>query len=424
MNNSNRPRTAIHAIPSTEGCMALGTGLKRFAGTVRVGDILLVLGSITALVDVPGAGLSFSRTASTAIRFIIAICCVISFFFGCKFTRNHGRYSDANKAVFAFTLLIVIQGAFSQTSPGAAVLNGLLILLACLVPLRLSERYNAKVILSMYYWPLLIMVAVIDAYCIVTGGQGVLMREDSWVATSYFLVGNKFTLSYLNMLVYGIFIYRHCTSVPALIGCFFGVYICSLARCTTGYVSFLIMGLTVLFMRLLKPVLVHRRTIPILVVAFAVVACSATWVLSMPVVQMITVDVLGKSSDLTGRLNIYSHLLKWFSLHPIFGFGSQGALGRFVEAESGYADCQEGFFQIILTNGIIGGILFLLIISIFQKRVSFVDRHSIGLYAFLLAMAIASLVEINLGAIFFLGLSLLYVATLPEEMFVADTDDK
>jgi len=186
---------------------------------------------------------------------------------------------------------------------------------------------------------------------------------------------------------------------------------CAIAKCSTGVIC---VGIILLLIG--KPSVGARGAngkwlVPALIVAMAVVAIAGTWVMTLPVVQSFTVGVLGKTGDYSGRLPIYGQIPGWFLENPIFGYGSTSAANAVVVLNNGATDCQEGLFQILLANGLVGAIVFLALCLVALDGYSKTDKRARGIYAYLVSMALASLVEINLGSFFLLGLSLMSVTS-------------
>ena len=118
-------------------------------------------------------------------------------------------------------------------------------------------------------------------------------------------------------------------------------------------------------------------------------------------------NVLGESSDLTGRIFIYPVLIGLFIKRPLLGYLTANGANQAVIGACGAADAQEGLFHILLTNGLIGAVLFLITEYVSIGRIHYMGRREHGLYAFVVAMTVCSVVEINLGLPFIFGLSLL-----------------
>lgn len=389
---------------SSDNNAQCGMGLKYWLTTVDLGDVFLLTALTFSLFNYGTVWSGLTGGQLIASRLALTLVCVLPL---PLFILSH-RLSKLEIVVLAYSLLLMIQGIFAQ-NPGNAVLQGAIVLTTFYTPLRFVERYGIQPLLAYFFWAFLLVTMVMDIFAVKTGGKGVLTQESLYVWSSNYLFGSKFMLSYINMLFFGLFIYRFPFFPAVVVMAAFCIYCCSLAACSTGVIGLLLMLSVYICFRTVKVFIANKWTIAACIVAMAFISIAAAGLMQLPAVQEFTVGVLGESSDFSGRLEIYPHLLKLWLASPVIGFGSSNDANTIMLSSIGAPNTQEGFFQILFSNGLIGGILFLAICIFATSEASNLSKRDGGVYAFVLAMAICSLVEINLTALFFLGLSLVNV---------------
>lgn len=380
--------------------------------TVSLGDIALVALLVVALFNYATVWTGLSGAQLVAVRLACLVPCLFNFVF--KFPRKKLR--DLDVAVFLYAALRVAQGLFAM-NPGFSVLVGLLSLLVFTVPSFFSEKYGSEKLLSLLFWLFLAVTVSMDCFSFATHGNGFLVQESEWVSSSYYIFGNKFLLAYVNMLFYGLCIYkfRHIgINIAVAVLCIFA---CSSADCSTGIVGILTTLVVSLFYKPLKHIIARPWFVCVLIVLMAVVAIVATGLFQLPAANFFITTVLGRDSDLTGRLGIYPYLMSLWLKAPIFGYGSDGSANFILMTTISAVDTQEGLFQILFSNGLIGALLFLAICYFSMRNISVLDKRGVGIYAFVISMALCSLVEINLSGFFLFGVSLVYVMTSDSARF-------
>ncbi len=124
-------------------------------------------------------------------------------------------------------------------------------------------------------------------------------------------------------------------------------------------------------------------------------------------VNSFVVNVLHRSINLSGRMNIYGrYILPVISQKPLFGYGYSNDAMKVASIY--YTNAQNGLLQHILKYGIIGGIV-LIIFILYCFRQSKQSYISDGALMMVYSMFIAGIVEVSYNWTLFLGLSLLAV---------------
>lgn len=374
-----------------------------YLSVVELGDLIAFILLIVAMFSFGTSWNGLSGGDLTLIRLACAFTSVCI-----TLPKAYKQKVTVNKAILLYSSLIIVGGFVCSCGQAGAALQGLLCLGLFLQPLVFSQKYGVNNLISLLTASLSVCVLVMDIFSLATNGDGFLVAENEYVFSNNYYLGNKFVLSYANMLLLALISYRYSSMVPFITFGIFSVLICFISKCSTGVIgSLLILCYT------LWPVRGNNAgsifTVPFLIVAMALVAVAGTWLMTLPIVQSFTVGLLGETADFSGRLPIYSQILGWVMKAPIFGYGSSLAANNIVVFYNGAADCQEGLFQIIMSNGFLGAALFLYVCFISLKNLRDASSRVRGIHSYLIAMAFASLVEINLGSFFLLGLSILNV---------------
>lgn len=383
------------------------SGIKAALCEVKLGDFFVLLGSVLMIFSYGAPWTGLTGAQLVMVRMSIAAICIVALLF--KMSRS--TVPNLGRLFLAYSVLLMALGALSPVSPGNGVLQGMVAGLMFFAPAYYARKYGVEMLLRTLFWVFLFIVAIMDAFSFVTGGQGVLTRENEWVFSSNYIFGGKFTFSYTNMLFFALAANRFGNSAALVVCGAVGISGCALAECSTGIVGICVMAITIAFRHALRPMIGAKWTIPAVIVAMALIAVTAPEVMQLPIIQHLAVNFLGESADFTGRMTIYPHLIDLWMEHPLFGYGSYGAANTAVMSACNAPDAQEGLFHILLANGAAGGFLFLAICAVGLLKTKRLESRGIAMYAFLFAMAICSLVEINLGPLFLLGVTLVWLMT-------------
>lgn len=369
--------------------------------TVELGDMAAVLLMVAAMHPYGTAWNSLASGQITILRLFAALLCLAIVLFK---SSNHRR--DAVEILAAaYAALIIVQGLMSSGGQAGSVAQGLLVFLVFAVPSYFIDKYGVAALIQLLFALFGVSVVVMDLFAFATGGKGFLVVEDAYTYSSNYYFGNKFVLSYANMFLLALGGYKFKSGIRTALLAVVAFSACAISECSTGVIGIVVMCLFIFWP--FKRKVGCGWLVPVLIVAMALIAVVGTYIMELPAVQSFTVGVLGETPDFSGRLPIYSQIPGWFFESPIFGYGSSAAANAVVRLNNGAADCQVGLFQILLSNGLIGGLLFLSICFASLAGVSETRANAWGIYSYLIAMALASLVEINLGPFFLLGLSLM-----------------
>lgn len=211
-----------------------------------------------------------------------------------------------------------------------------------------------------------------------------------------FLVGNKFHVSYNHML----FLFLFCTLFLTtkkynkwitfmfiLTAC-----ICFFVNCRTA-----MLGTAVAFMVYKAPDKVFKKLDTKSAVLFAVVLCAMfvffSQIAEFPTVKYFITEFLRRDVTLTGRQQIFEVLPKVIRRKPWLGYGSSSGI---MSHYTGAYDAQNGFFDLVVSNGIPSAVLYIiLLVSMVKKSVAASSKILLGgIYAYI----VMSMVEITYGS--------------------------
>lgn len=377
-----------------------------WAQTVSLSDIALVVLLVASLFNYATVWTGLSLAQLSAVRLACLIPCLVNAIF--RILLKGTKALDV--VVYLYAALRVIQGLFAM-NPGNSVLIGLLSLFVFTVLSYFSEKYGSVKLVSLLFWLFLVVTVSMDVFTFTTHGNGFLVRESEWATSSYYIFGNKFLLAYVNMLFFGLCVYKFHSIWATVAIAAFCISACSSADCSTGIVGILTMLAVIMLYRPLKPIITRPWFVCVLIILMGIVTIIATSIFQLPAANFFITTVLGRDSDLTGRLGIYPYLMEYWLKAPLFGYGSDGSANYVLMTSISAVNTQEGLFQILFSNGLIGALLFLSICFFSMKKISYLDEREVGIYAFVISMSFCSLVEINLSELFLFGVSLISVMT-------------
>ncbi len=234
------------------------------------------------------------------------------------------------------------------------------------------------------------------------------VEDNTMVAPFVAMMGGKFSLSYKHVawtLLYALkrtpikklhsFSYYKSLGIWAHVLVSFMISI--LAQCTTAMLGVLfVMLLLASRKRLMKLILKPVNLIIILLVVDSFFIFSMTLVQNQ-YVQYFLVDVLGKDSSLTGRIDIYEQVYQVLALTPFWGFGP-GNSWRVTRLLIDAANTQNGLLELYITYGSLYVISFFVILYVLISKVQLKYlAYPIMLYVYFLVFI--SCVEVSLGGL-------------------------
>ena len=208
-----------------------------------------------------------------------------------------------------------------------------------------------------------------------------------------FLMGNKFSASYNHM----IFLLTICIlwgKSPRVRKCLPFLFaavclICHYMDCNTAVIGTAVFFLIVHAPKKMLRLLGQKKTVLALIVLCALFIYFDS-IIQIPFVKHLVTEILRRDVTLTGRKQIYEIIPKVIRAHPWIGYGSSADV---ISRYTGAFNVQNGFFDLVVQNGIPSALLYIItLVSLIRRESSWEWRCLLGLiYGFL----IMSTVEIT-----------------------------
>lgn len=340
-------------------------GLIGIARRVEIKDLLIVIASMLAMFNYGSSWTGLTGSQLTTLRLLIAL-------FACAlvcFRVSWGELAHFEKSGLVYCGLVFVEGLFGKVSPGSAWVEGMVGALLFIVPSELRRKYGNELSGTTICLVACLLICVADVFAVATGGKGVVTQDNEYLFSSNYIIGSKFLLSYMNMLCFAFIYWKIPSAITLVVFGSISFWISALVGCSTGVTGTVIMIIMILLSYPVRALPTHRLFLPILTVVLAIVAVAFTGLLTWGPFGRFITNVLGESSDLTGRIFIYPVLIGLFVNRPLFGYLTANGANQAVIGACGSADAQEGLFHILLTNGLIGVVLFLIMEYVSIERI-------------------------------------------------------
>lgn len=324
-------------------------------------------------------------------------------------------FKKLNIAIMVFVLTVLLSGIhgqlyFSRYSWHVNYLSSILLALQIFVLFFYIEYVIStnKMIkaLNSILGLLIIYISIADAY-IITHLSSII--DDS---SQFFLVGNKFQVSYLHLMLLAFYFSKfQKKNIVLIFLLFLSVFISYSVYCSTGVIGSVLICVLILLQNRIGFLLYSPYFICIAMIASGFFVVFVDLILAYSWFQQI-LELLGENSTLTGRTAIYAQVFDLVYQSPWFGYGN-GNGSTLVDDYVGFGNTQNGIIENIINWGICGVTsLFILIITLLES----VQRsHKNWAVLSLLYVFIAmSLVEITMGINFIFIMSIyLLVSNMP-----------
>lgn len=238
-------------------------------------------------------------------------------------------------------------------------------------------------------------------YLVISDLQFLIFGEAT--GTEGYLVGNKFSLSYMHILCYVLYkmtenmeCIKRRTIDRALVILTFIISI--LTECTTALIGILAIVLALQLQNSkLSRLLYNGYTYAVILFSGVLFMFCYSYVLDVPIIQDIIVNVLHEDLTLTGRTGIYDLMLSVLPARPLWGFGVGNSHWVLVYL-FGIANAQNGLVNLYIEEGLVGVTLYLFVFaSIFSYTKKYVPRNfSFPLMCYVAVFFFMGLVEITI----------------------------
>ena len=293
-----------------------------------------------------------------------------------------------------------------------------------------AETGRGDFVIRFLFWYVLILVVATD-FLLLT--KLMVFRNGNHVT---YLVGNKFTVSYLHMDLLALWFVKNngkyhfwqkSKVLAILMACIIlavSVYI----DCITGLLGCIV--LMWLFASLDTPFqkkllrLNSPGLLSLLLLASVIFPFVAQNIVSIPFVQTFLEDVLGRSSTLTGRINIFEVFIRRMEGNWLWGFGF-GNGNAIAQAIFGYANAQNAVLNWVMQAGVLaaGGLLGLIVMVFRQLSKASETAEIMPLVALIYVYVIMGAVETTFSMAFLLWIAVLFMR-INETKETADEEDE
>lgn len=247
---------------------------------------------------------------------------------------------------------------------------------------------------------LLVICAINDILMIIMPGR--------FAGNGIYILYSKYNICYLHLLLIALSVYLYGSrSIKSITLWVIALVVSFYTKCGTGtigviaYLCLILIGVNKLNKILMTPVVV-----PLFMICSGFFVVLNSFVLDFPLVRFVVVNILGKSIDLTSRTFIYEVINLIVFRKPIFGFGLENnyaACQKYLvlNAYESAPDVQNGLFDLSISYGVVGTIIFITMVAVLLKRGTTKGGHYCFMALALTFIVMAS-VEIPYGSIFFL----------------------
>ncbi|MFT4071750.1 MAG: O-antigen ligase family protein [Dysgonamonadaceae bacterium] len=323
--------------------------------------------------------------------------------------------------LFCITLLItsisikdlVIGPDYQSSSYTLGIFHALSLIMFLVFFESVVIKKQIDIVLNTFFWLLFF-------YCIATD---LFLLAGIHSFPEGFLIGNKFIVSYSHIFCVVLYCIKdrskrinpYFTNSPKVyLFIAFSALICILSQTATGLIGSVIVFLLFKFKKVVKKTLFNSHLIITFLFIFTTISFIFIELINNEFIQYFIVNILGKDLTLTGRLDIYDVLLDMLTKRPVTGFGS-GNAHYALRYYYGMANAQNGFFNVIFEQGILGATAL-----VYLLYVSFRNLRNFGAYplvAFIIMYIVLSSVEVTLGMNFIYLLIILQMFTFSNHKF-------
>lgn len=245
-------------------------------------------------------------------------------------------------------------------------------------------------------------------YCLITDILWFINPTVYGEANSFF-IGNKFDVSYLHFWMATSYLLYLKVENSFKRKFYIALYmwaicVAIISECTTAVVGCGVFILLFCFRRQVEHIIRKPLSVVIALLFFNSILIVNSAILSAPPINYFIVNILGEDVGLTGRVGIYQKALATILGSPLWGYGYENNYTVSVNY-IGAANIQNGILDCVMSYGIMGTLILLLIIIMLikQNRKSIPYTIMVVLYVYI----VISSVEIAFNGWFFACVSFL-----------------
>lgn len=250
-----------------------------------------------------------------------------------------------------------------------------------------------------------------DIAVLVTKGKGIVNNG----VQAEFFIGNKFGVSYLHLFSIALLL-LHITVKKGSFGkglsfwgyLLYSIVICRMVDCNTGIVGCLVIGIMVMLSGKKDKLIAlanNQSVFLIVLVGSTFLLVGTDVILGNEYIYRLLLKYSHTNKILSGRVDMYRIAIKYIVRNPIWGYGINDTI---VQDILSWGNAQNGLLKMLLDHGSVGTVAFLLVCWNAMKVTTQNEQNRVlfALMTFLYAMAICSMVEINIAGFFFAGLAM------------------
>lgn len=227
-----------------------------------------------------------------------------------------------------------------------------------------------------------------------------------------YLIGNKFVIAYIHCLWIALSFYKYkmkdgallrngkisCMKLKHAIRCIvvaiLSFCVCARVTTSTGMVAVVVMTLLMMVPIRIQKILSSNYALISTAGIMNILIFGTTQLMNNVNAQYFIQNVLGKSSNVTGRSQIWAIIFDFINKKILLGYGYYNGM---IETQLGYGNPQNGVLKLLLDTGVIGLLAYGMVVFVALRPLNGKDiSPNFSMFAFLYAMIAASLVEINL----------------------------
>lgn len=372
--------------------------MKKFNNVIKKVDALklIMIINVFMMIMIPYLSQRINNIILLLVE-LLNICCYISY----RIKINYKYVS-----VLSIFIILTLISTFINFGFSTRLLNcfvtGLKYLLFYLNIRYLSQKYDIKEILDYLFKIILVILVITDFSVAFTLGNGIGKNG----ILPIYIIGNKFTVSYLHMLLLSLYPYQKVfinnKNKIFITLSIFSLIICKIINCNTGIIG--------IFIILILKYAIDKNIIKARYINNSIIYISMMCILTFIIinfqvlannfiVKFIVEGVLKRNLTLTGRIEMYNIVIEKIKSSLFFGNGFNST---YVEDILGWGNPQNGLLKMLLDYGMMGTLgFFALIYDSFGKI-----KSNNYIIVFLIGMLVCSIVEINISAIYFLTLAI------------------
>ena len=334
------------------------------------------------------------------------------------------EYKKINKWLLLYLAMVLISSYINKNSVQERKVFLVAIIFAVTV-LEIYYLFEYFIILNRTQELINALFYLLFFYCLITDLVMFLFPTLYIEKENYYLIGNKFEVSYLHLQLLIMYLQRKkCTRRRMEAGKSDLIFWIMVAisfwatinvQCTTGTIGVILLVFFYYCMAQKEKTFKKPAVFLLILLVSVSVLMLFSGIVQFEPIRYLVEDVFHRDITLTGRLIIYEQISKVFSGHLLFGYG-MGSSFEIVMKMISAPNTQNGVLEIILQQGIISLILWgILVWKVFQYlyRKREINYALIMLYIYIIFASI----EITLDISFLIWLALALV-------FEKDTEKK